>query len=145
VLDRDLGRWCWSSNARPGLAIQIANRRGLLRRLKICEGARDFASLGGEQRIEFAKQEFRHPVGPVYAPAEVNNSERLTTAGHLAGEETMRTGMRVGVCAVLIWSRARRDRRSGFYFGAIGGQAQYDFDHRRAFRCIASAHHTRSW
>jgi hypothetical protein len=49
-------------NARPGLAIQIANRQGLLRRLKICEERANFAAPAA-QRIEFAKQEFRHPVG----------------------------------------------------------------------------------
>ena len=42
----------------------------------------------------------------------------------------MRTGMRVGVCAVLILSASAAadaaDR--GFYFGATGGQAQYDFE-----------------
>ena len=62
VLDRDLGPLVLELNARPGLAIQIANRQGLLRRLKICEERADFAAPAA-QRIEFAKQEFRHPVG----------------------------------------------------------------------------------
>ena len=62
VLDRDLGPLVLELNARPGLAIQIANRQGLLRRLKICEERADF-SAPAARRIEFAKQEFRHPVG----------------------------------------------------------------------------------
>jgi alpha-L-glutamate ligase-like protein len=62
VLDRDLGPLVLELNARPGLAIQIANRQGLLRRLRICEDHADFGAPPA-QRIEFAKQEFRHPVG----------------------------------------------------------------------------------
>jgi alpha-L-glutamate ligase-like protein len=61
VLDRDLGPLVLELNARPGLAIQIANRQGLLRRLRICEDRADF-SAPPEKRIEFAKQEFKHPV-----------------------------------------------------------------------------------
>jgi len=64
VLDRDRGPLVLELNARPGLAIQIANRQGLLRRLQICEQRADFTA-APEQRIEFAKREFRHPVGPV--------------------------------------------------------------------------------
>jgi alpha-L-glutamate ligase-like protein len=64
VLDRDLGPLVLELNARPGLAIQIANRQGLLRRLKICEERADF-NAPAHERIEFAKNEFRHPVGPV--------------------------------------------------------------------------------
>jgi alpha-L-glutamate ligase-like protein len=62
VLDRDLGPLVLELNARPGLAIQIANRQGLLRRLRICENRADFRAPPA-QRIEFARQEFRHPVG----------------------------------------------------------------------------------
>lgn len=61
VLDRDLGPLILELNARPGLAIQIANRQGLLRRLQICEDRADFSALPA-QRIEFAKRAFRHPV-----------------------------------------------------------------------------------
>jgi hypothetical protein len=64
VLDRDLGPLVLELNARPGLAIQIANRQGLLRRLKMCDERADF-SAGVPERIDFAKREFRHPVGPV--------------------------------------------------------------------------------
>jgi alpha-L-glutamate ligase-like protein len=70
VLDRDLGPLVLELNARPGLAIQIANRQGLLRRLKICEQRADF-SAPAAQRIEFARQEFRHPVGPLLEPERI--------------------------------------------------------------------------
>ncbi len=66
VLDRDLGPLVLELNARPGLAIQIANRQGLLRRLKICDERANFAAAAAE-RIAFAQHEFRHPVGPVLA------------------------------------------------------------------------------
>jgi alpha-L-glutamate ligase-like protein len=64
VLDRDRGPLILEVNARPGLAIQIANRQGLLRRLRTCEERADFNAPVAE-RVEFAKREFKHPVGPV--------------------------------------------------------------------------------
>lgn len=64
VLDRDLGPLVLELNARPGLAIQIANRQGLLRRLQICEQRGD-VDAPPEQRIAFSKREFQHPVGPL--------------------------------------------------------------------------------
>jgi len=64
VLDRDLGPLVLELNARPGLAIQIANRQGLLRRLELCQARADF-SAPPSQRVAFAKQAFAHPVGPV--------------------------------------------------------------------------------
>jgi alpha-L-glutamate ligase-like protein len=67
VLDRDRGPLVLELNARPGLAIQIANRQGLLRRLEICEQRADFG-WDAMTRIEFAKREFAHPVGPIIAP-----------------------------------------------------------------------------
>jgi alpha-L-glutamate ligase-like protein len=70
VLDRDLGPLMLELNARPGLAIQIANRQGLLRRLKICDEQADFGAAAPE-RIAFAQREFRHPVGPVLATEAV--------------------------------------------------------------------------
>jgi alpha-L-glutamate ligase-like protein len=70
VLDRDLGPLVLELNARPGLAIQIANRQGLLRRLKMCDERADFSAPAAE-RIKFAQQEFRHPVGPVFATEAV--------------------------------------------------------------------------
>lgn len=67
VLDRDLGPLVLELNARPGLAIQIANRQGLLRRLQLCEQRADFTAAPA-QRIDFAKREFSHPVGPIMDP-----------------------------------------------------------------------------
>lgn len=61
VLDRDRGPLVLELNARPGLAIQIANRQGLLRRLRIAEERADFGA-GVAERIEFAKRAFAHPV-----------------------------------------------------------------------------------
>jgi alpha-L-glutamate ligase-like protein len=61
VLDRDRGPLVLELNARPGLAIQIANRQGLLRRLQICEQRADFNAPVAE-RVEFARREFAHPV-----------------------------------------------------------------------------------
>lgn len=71
VLDRDRGPLVLELNARPGLAIQIANRQGLLRRLQICEQRADF-SAPAAQRIEFSRKTFAHPVGPVVAPSSVS-------------------------------------------------------------------------
>lgn len=73
VLDRDHGPMVLELNARPGLAIQIANRQGLLRRLQICERRADFAASPSE-RIQFAKTEFKHPVGDVLEPAVVESA-----------------------------------------------------------------------
>jgi len=70
VLDRDLGPLVLELNARPGLAIQIANRQGLLRRLQICEERADF-SAAPAARIRFSKLEFRHPVGPLIEPERI--------------------------------------------------------------------------
>ncbi|HKE96843.1 MAG TPA: alpha-L-glutamate ligase-like protein [Povalibacter sp.] len=70
VLDRDRGPLVLELNARPGLAIQIANRQGLLRRLQICEQRADFSASVSE-RIAFSRREFSHPVGPILEPARV--------------------------------------------------------------------------
>jgi alpha-L-glutamate ligase-like protein len=69
VLDRDLGPLVLELNARPGLAIQIANRQGLLRRLDLCEQRADFGA-SAQQRVALAKQLFAHPVdGNTATPA----------------------------------------------------------------------------
>ncbi|MFL6578386.1 MAG: alpha-L-glutamate ligase-like protein [Povalibacter sp.] len=73
VLDRDKGPLVLELNARPGLAIQIANQQGLLRRLQLCEQRADF-SASPAQRIEFAKNEFKHPVGPLVEPARMQTA-----------------------------------------------------------------------
>ena len=62
VLDRDLGPLVLELNARPGLAIQIANRQGLLRRLRVLRGARGFQRSCRSNASIFAKEVFAHPV-----------------------------------------------------------------------------------
>ena len=59
VLDRDKGPLILELNARPGLAIQIANRAGLEKRLQAVEreGA---ARLSLADRIAFARERFAH-------------------------------------------------------------------------------------
>ena len=54
VLDRSLGPLMLEMNARPGLAIQLANRAGLLRRLRAVEQLRT-VPLELEARVAFAK------------------------------------------------------------------------------------------
>src|SRR5690606_28440359 len=70
VLDRDLGPLVLELNARPGLAIQIANGQGLARRLEICDTSADFSAAAGA-RIAFARERFCHPVGEQLSPREV--------------------------------------------------------------------------
>lgn len=57
VLDRDKGPLLLELNARPGLNIQIANRAGLLPRLRHIERAAP-KSLGIAERVDLAKQRF---------------------------------------------------------------------------------------
>lgn len=57
VLDRDKGPMLLELNARPGLNIQIANRKGLLPRLKLVE-ARHQELKSADERIRFAKEHF---------------------------------------------------------------------------------------
>ncbi|MDY7031878.1 MAG: alpha-L-glutamate ligase-like protein [Thermodesulfobacteriota bacterium] len=57
VLDEKLGPMILEINARPGLNIQIANRAGLLQRLKLIEQNKP-KSLHIEDRIVFAKRNF---------------------------------------------------------------------------------------
>jgi alpha-L-glutamate ligase-like protein len=60
VLDRDLGPLILELNARPGLNIQLANRRGLRSRLDAVEalGSRQEAP---EQRVEWSRRMFGDP------------------------------------------------------------------------------------
>jgi len=58
VLDRDLGPMLLELNARPGLAIQIANGQGILPRLKLIESLGDTSNMSVQQRIEFCKAHF---------------------------------------------------------------------------------------
>jgi alpha-L-glutamate ligase-like protein len=57
VLDRELGPLILELNARPGLNIQIANRSGLLPRLKLVEDRRENLK-EPDTRIAFAKEHF---------------------------------------------------------------------------------------
>jgi alpha-L-glutamate ligase-like protein len=59
VLDRDLGPLILELNARPGLAIQIANQAGLESRLRIAE--RELPALCTvADRVAFARERFAH-------------------------------------------------------------------------------------
>lgn len=54
VLDRNLGPLLLELNARPGLAIQIANGRGLVTRLQAIEARREEIGPDPEERVEWA-------------------------------------------------------------------------------------------
>ncbi len=56
VLDRDHGPMLLELNARPGLAIQMANGEGLRNRLDLIERQPD--GLEVEQRVAFAQHHF---------------------------------------------------------------------------------------
>jgi alpha-L-glutamate ligase-like protein len=60
VLDRSKGPLILELNARPGLAIQMANGNGLLHRLKKVEALRDAGQLSRvpSERVAFAKEHF---------------------------------------------------------------------------------------
>ncbi len=58
VLDRDLGPMLLELNARPGLAIQIANGQGILPRLQLIERLSHSHEMSVEERISFCKKHF---------------------------------------------------------------------------------------
>ncbi|MCW8994347.1 MAG: alpha-L-glutamate ligase-like protein, partial [Psychromonas sp.] len=58
VLDRHLGPMLLELNARPGLAIQIANGQGLLPRLKLIEKLADKHNMSVDERISFCQKHF---------------------------------------------------------------------------------------
>lgn len=60
VLDKNKGPLILELNARPGLAIQIANGNGLLHRLRKVEALKDAGQLSADpsERVAFARQEF---------------------------------------------------------------------------------------
>ena len=58
VLDRDLGPMLLELNARPGLAIQIANGTGILPRLKLIESLTNADKMTVEERVAFCKKHF---------------------------------------------------------------------------------------
>lgn len=57
VLDKDKGAMVLEANARPGIAIQIANRCGLLARTQVIDRY-DVSAYTMAQRIEFAQNQF---------------------------------------------------------------------------------------
>jgi alpha-L-glutamate ligase-like protein len=62
VLDKHKGPMVLEANARPGIAIQIANRRGLLSRTDLVD-AQDTSGWSMQQRIDFAMNAYRDEPG----------------------------------------------------------------------------------
>lgn len=58
VLDRSRGALLLELNARPGLAIQVANGRGLLPRLRAIEARADTIEEAAAERVDFVMSEF---------------------------------------------------------------------------------------
>lgn len=65
VLDKHLGPQLLELNARPGLAIQIANGRGLLPRLRHAEKLPDSRKWPADQRVDYVMRHFRDSDEPV--------------------------------------------------------------------------------
>jgi alpha-L-glutamate ligase-like protein len=62
VIDRDKGPLLLELNARPGLRIQIANRKGLLSRLEMIDGASPEVFSSPERRVAYAMEHFAESV-----------------------------------------------------------------------------------
>jgi alpha-L-glutamate ligase-like protein len=59
VLDQNLGPLILELNARPGLSIQVANRKGLMPRMEAIEGlGRRADKMGPEERVDFVQKHF---------------------------------------------------------------------------------------
>jgi hypothetical protein len=58
VLDKVLGPQLLELNARPGLAIQVANGRGLLPRLRHIESLTSRRRLTPDQRVDYVMRHF---------------------------------------------------------------------------------------
>lgn len=58
VLDKNRGPLVLELNARPGLAIQIANQRGMLPRLRKIESLKLRRPLGAQERVNYVMREF---------------------------------------------------------------------------------------
>ena len=58
VLDKNKGPMLLELNARPGLAIQIANNAGLLPRLRLIESLLNLQQMSVEEKVEFSKKHF---------------------------------------------------------------------------------------
>ena len=63
VLDKNKGPMVLEANARPGIAIQIANRRGLLSRTERVDAEEGVESWSMQQRIDFALNAYRDEAG----------------------------------------------------------------------------------
>lgn len=61
VLGRDEGPLLLELNARPGLAIQIANRSGLEARARLISAKREEVGPSPEQRVAWAMEHFTGP------------------------------------------------------------------------------------
>lgn len=61
VLDKELGPLLLELNARPGLAIQVANDAGLLPRLRHIEKLPDQQSFSIVERVAYSRAHFQHP------------------------------------------------------------------------------------
>lgn len=72
VLDENAGPVLLELNARPGLAIQMANGKGLLPRLRHVEGIKRL-HLTPESRVDYAMSHFSH-TGNLYLPTEKRKS-----------------------------------------------------------------------
>ncbi|MFP3941468.1 MAG: alpha-L-glutamate ligase-like protein [Thermoanaerobaculia bacterium] len=72
VLDRTRGPLMLELNARPGLAIQIANRQGLWKRLQVVEAERA-PDAPAEERVVFSRERFRHD-GEVRSSSDLDAS-----------------------------------------------------------------------
>lgn len=79
VLDRELGPMIIELNARPGLAIQVANGAGLVPRLEKIDDMTN-AHVNAQQRALFSKYEFSKQL------AEVESSEAVVAPVQLAAE-----------------------------------------------------------
>jgi hypothetical protein len=80
VLDRDLGPLMLELNARPGLAIQIANQAGLGTRIELAE--RELPRLqSAAERVAFARERFAHVPGREAASAGPRASFAFRTPG----------------------------------------------------------------
>ena len=65
VIDRKQGPMLLELNARPGLAIQMANRSGLLKRLEAVEKAPVAVFASPESRVAWAKEAFKETPSPL--------------------------------------------------------------------------------
>jgi hypothetical protein len=61
VIDKNDGPLLLELNARPGLQIQIANRKGLLERLEMIDRAPNEIFLSPEKRVDWSIQNFAEP------------------------------------------------------------------------------------